>query len=198
MLRQEKTLVERLVPHDTSKRDEGGRTALFLAVLSYMDASKTFDYSDARCQILNILLQNGDDSSIPDEVLCWTPFHLAVQTEAWYAASLLLQKYPAYRNHFLVRKNISNSYIEKVLTEATRCGFTELIQLMIECGVNVSFIMTDGLRKIMTDRIRKTTLLHNSASYITLPDMDTLDWQRFLLKMMHTLRHWKLCIVEHH
>jgi hypothetical protein len=108
-LKQDKTLVERLVPHDTNKRDEGGRTALFWAVLSYIHASKTYDeHSEARCQILNILLQNGADSSIPDKVFCWRPFHVAVKTEAWYAAGLLLQKYPAHRNHSLVRKNIYN------------------------------------------------------------------------------------------
>jgi ankyrin repeat protein len=141
------------VSHDINKRDAGGRTALFLAILSYNDASTAYDeHSEARGQILNTLLQNVADLSIPDEVFRWTPFCLAVKTEAWYAAGMLLQKYPAHRNHSLVMKNIHNKpYVEKVLEVATRYGFTVLVGLIIECGVNVSFTMTD--------------MLHNAAKY---------------------------------
>jgi ankyrin repeat protein len=159
VLRQDKNLVESLLPCDINKRDEGGRTALFMAVLSCTDAGNTDnDHSDARGQILSTLLQNGADLSIADEVLCRTPFRLAVETESWYAAGLLLRKYADHSNKFLVRKNIcNNTYVEKVLKVATRYGFIELVRFMMACGVNVSFTMTEGYNK--------TTMLHNAAKY---------------------------------
>jgi ankyrin repeat protein len=57
-----------------------------------------------------------------------------------------------------VSENIHISvYVEKVLKVATIYGFVELVQLMMKCGVNVSFTMTEGCKR--------TTMLHKAAQY---------------------------------
>ncbi|XP_069704093.1 uncharacterized protein [Periplaneta americana] len=134
--------------NDLDARDDGGRTAVFLAVMNFTE--KETETIDARMKVLQALLDKNANTEISDNVFGLKPLTLALRIEAWHAVGLLLRK--CGTNHpevlSLMKENMKNGkHVEDALIVANKHGFKELVEYIIDCGSSISLRIFDGSNK---------------------------------------------------
>ncbi|XP_069680419.1 uncharacterized protein [Periplaneta americana] len=190
VLNQDKNLIETLLSKSNiNDTDKGGRTALHLAVMSYIDKNENVDQSDVFTDsdipqsdddsssnvlqnIVSHLLDNGADFNVKDEVLSWTPLRLADKIKAWSAIELLLRKEADQNDLVLTLKNIGNDeYVQEILRAAAKHGYTDLAKFMLQHGVSVDYPITVTYE---WGSDTKATMLHEASRYGQLEMMQLL------------------------
>jgi ankyrin repeat protein len=141
VLKLDKISVENLLSEkkeDVNTIDEGGRTALHLAVLSDIGTRDDDLTHSIVQQIIKILLKHKANPNIIDKVLCVRPLNVAEELKEWSTVELLLEKEAYNKDLVLTRQNIYNKqYIQDVLISATNHGCVNLVAFILECGVLV-------------------------------------------------------------
>jgi ankyrin repeat protein len=149
---------------DVNKQDEGGRTALHLAVMSLTDIHADDPSRSEMQQMIDALLRHGADLSIMDEVLCWRPLRVAESIREWSVVDLLLERQADREDLVLTRKNITNKkeeYVQDALIAATRYGLVQLVAFMLECGVGVGHT----INVLCEESDCTATMLHEAAHH---------------------------------
>lgn len=141
VLNLDKVLVETLLSEkevDVNTKDEGGRTALHLAVMSGI-GTRDDDLTHSTVQhIIKILLEYQANPNIKDKVLCLRPLHVAEKLKEWSTVELLLEKQAYTKDLVLTRQHIHNKeYIQDILISATNNGCVKLVSFLLKCGVLV-------------------------------------------------------------
>lgn len=163
VLNLDKVLVETLLSEkkvDVNTRDEGGRTALHLAVMSDISTRDDDRTHSTVQQIIKILLKHQANPNIEDKVLCLRPLHVAERLREWSTVELLLEKQAYTMDLVITRQNIHNKeYIQDVLISATNNECVKLVSFMLKCGVLVGHaidVLYDG-------SYCTATMLHEAA-----------------------------------
>ncbi|XP_069687940.1 uncharacterized protein [Periplaneta americana] len=164
ILNHDKCTVETLMSAqtlDVNVRDEGGRTPLYLAVMSLIED----DPNSVVQQIIAILLEYGANPGIKDKVFGWRPLRLAdkIRTSP-YIFGLLLDKKASSSDLVLARQEIpgNDMYVQDVLRIAARHGFVKLAKFVFECGIRVGhsiMVVSDNRSECCA------TMLHEAARY---------------------------------
>ncbi|PSN38938.1 hypothetical protein C0J52_08944 [Blattella germanica] len=146
---------------EVDELDEGGRTALHLAVMNHLDNYRNKN-SKAVKEILLLLLNHGADPTIKDKVLHWSPLQLCEAIRAFSVFVLLLQSQAARKTLQLDRSTLhAADYLQDLLRESAKEGYMELIDCLLKNGihVNVRFCL------IKVKKSSQTTLLHVAARH---------------------------------
>ncbi|PSN53791.1 hypothetical protein C0J52_06217 [Blattella germanica] len=141
---------------NANEKDDGGRTALHLAVSNFLDESIEVDYFGPNISdIVKLLLANDSKFDIVDEVLCWRPLRLAEEIGAWPVVGMLLDKEADIKDLILIPQNVENSrYIQNLLSVASKEGFLNLVSFMLNIGICIDHDIENG-----------ATMLHFAARH---------------------------------
>ncbi|XP_021928914.1 uncharacterized protein LOC110834265 [Zootermopsis nevadensis] len=175
VLSEEKVLVDTLLSEenlDVNSQDDGGRTALHLAVMSLIDDDNR-RVAD-QIQIITALLRHGADPSIKDKVLCWPPLRIAERIREWLVVDLLLKQIADTEDLVLTAESINNDdekYIQNVLIFAARHGLVHLVSFMLKHGIDVGH----AINVLYEDSDCAATMLHEAAQH------DQVELVQFLL-----------------
>ncbi|XP_069700731.1 uncharacterized protein [Periplaneta americana] len=175
VVNQDKTAVDTLLLSqniDVNAKDHGGRTALFLAVMNYIDS-----YSETSCnvtnQVLQTLLRYGADPNIRDDVLNWSPLCLGDKIRAWPAVDLLLGSSADAADLLFTKLNMcNNAYVQEMLRVASINGLVNLIAFMLNNGIPVGYWIRMGYGRYRCE----ATMLHIAAKH------GQLDLVKYLAK----------------
>ncbi|KAJ4432070.1 hypothetical protein ANN_20684 [Periplaneta americana] len=145
---------------EVNKRDDGGRTALHLAVMSHLD---TWDGDTSG--IIAELLAREADINAKDSVFCWTPLRLAERIRAWAFVNILLENNADTTDMVITRQNLENqNYIQDVLGIAARQGLVSLVEFMLHCGISVGHPIS-VTRGLFGKPACCATMLHEAAEH---------------------------------
>ncbi|PNF42062.1 hypothetical protein B7P43_G10993 [Cryptotermes secundus] len=165
VLNLDKVLVETLLSErkvDVNTKDEGGRTALHLAVMSDIGTRDDVRTHSTVQQIIIILLEYQANPNIEDKVLFFRPIHVAEKLREWSTVELLLEKQACTEDLVLTRQRIHNKEnIQNVLISAAKNGCVKLVSFMLKCGVPVGHaieVLYEGSYCI-------ATMLHEAARH---------------------------------
>ena len=160
VLNQDKNLIRTFLSQEryaVNEKDRGGRTALHLAVANYLDRQNEEDH-DVQ-SIIRILLDHRADCSVEDLVLCWTPLRLAEEIRAWSAVGLLLERRSLTTDLVVIPRNIKDdNFVQKVLQVAAIQGYVNLVEFLLQSGVDVE-------HKITVDQRNRATMLHIASAH---------------------------------
>ncbi|KAJ9585549.1 hypothetical protein L9F63_002666 [Diploptera punctata] len=109
--------------------DEGGRTALHLAIINYF-----YDKIEINDFITNMLLKHGADINCEDKVLHYKPLRLAEELKVWSLVEKLLESQADNRDLVWIRTNI---------------GKQHLLQIENDDIINMEYHMSDALHDVM-------------------------------------------------
>ncbi|XP_069680686.1 uncharacterized protein [Periplaneta americana] len=153
VLNGNKTSLESLLAGscDVNAKDDGGRTALHLSVMTHLDICNDTGYEYCRCdpwnlsgnyiyitdtvehQITSILAEHTSDLNSEDEILLLSPIRLADQIKAWSCVDLLLGKGVACTD--LVSAEESNMW--HILNCCSRGNLLHLVKFIYSSRNNV-------------------------------------------------------------
>ncbi|PSN35213.1 hypothetical protein C0J52_16890 [Blattella germanica] len=165
VLSQRKSVVEDLLSEgklDIDERDEGGRTALHLAIMSHFEAEASVDIKEAQAtanEITSLLLRHGASHCIRDNVLQWRPLRLADKLKAWVAMDLILGHEGDTRDLVQMLQSLSKkTYVQEVLKVAARMGCSNILDWLLKQRVNLA-------QSIPAWFLYETTLLNEAARF---------------------------------
>ncbi|XP_069701730.1 uncharacterized protein [Periplaneta americana] len=150
VLNEDKSSVQNLLELDIDKRDEGGRTALHLAIINYIDKpqkrrnTEKWSHLQTSCatilDIIQLLLTHEADVDVEDNILNWRPLRYADKIEVPLdVIDLLLKNKVKKEDLHVIMGNIHESEQRNaMLVEATTKGLVHFLEFMFECDVRVT------------------------------------------------------------
>ncbi|KAJ4443084.1 hypothetical protein ANN_04734 [Periplaneta americana] len=117
--------------------DKGGRTPLHLAVITGND----FDLINGEecTQIVKILIDNGANVSITDDVFQWTALRYADILECWNTINILLKENVNINDLKNTKQKLRNSiFLQETLTNAAVMGLTHLAAYILDIGIDIN------------------------------------------------------------